>query len=495
VTGPLKEQYTRADFDSLRRLNDKIPRDLETICQKAMAKDPGRRYRTAQEFAEDLRRFLRDEPIVARPIGGFVRVLHWIQRQPARAATYGLLLLVAVLGTFCAVAVMLWLEAHEARLRELENKKKADEASAKLEKLVKQLFYFRDVELAHRMLRSDEPIHADKLLEKCPAGLRGWEWRYLKRLARQGESIEKDLPAHQTCVNHIALSHDGRRFAVSGDDHLVTVWDIATQQRLLTLEGHEDLVRGLAFHPNDKLLASCSRDMTARLWNLENGKELRVLKGHSEGLNSVAFSLDGRYLVSTSFDREARVWDADTGALIDIFQQHIQSVFGVAFSPDGRYVATTSDVGDQSVKIWDVQSLRTHLSLTGHNHRVSCVAFSPDGKRLASAGGVWDDKKQGYKFAEIKLWNAENGAELLTIPGHDLAVNSLVFSPDGTRLASASEDKTVRLWDTETGQLALKLEGLPDAITCVVFHRDGERLFASSRDGSVRIWDATPLPR
>jgi serine/threonine protein kinase len=86
-----------------RRLNDGIPRDLETICLKAMAKEPGRRYPTAQDLAADLRRFLRGEPIVARPASRVERLGRWCRRNPRVAVLSAALLAVAIVGFLSVV--------------------------------------------------------------------------------------------------------------------------------------------------------------------------------------------------------------------------------------------------------------------------------------------------------------------------------------------------------------------------------------------------------
>jgi WD40 repeat protein len=130
------------------------------------------------------------------------------------------------------------------------------------------------------------------------------------------------------------------------------------------------------------------------------------------------------------------------------------------------------------VKVWDAQTGQERLTLQGHTAWVNSVVFSPDGKSLASAS----------RDKTVKVWDAQTGQELLTFKGHTGPVHRVAFSPDGKRLASSGTDGTVKVWDAQTG-LELTLKGGGG----VAFSPNGHWL-ASCVGGKVTIYDATPLP-
>ncbi|PHH49640.1 Vegetative incompatibility protein HET-E-1 [Ceratocystis fimbriata CBS 114723] len=120
-------------------------------------------------------------------------------------------------------------------------------------------------------------------------------------------------------------------------------------------------------------------------------------------------------------------------------------------------------------------------TLEGHGGGVKSVVFSDDGQRLAS----------GSEDNTVKIWDATSGACLQTLEGHDHYVFSVVFSKDRQRLASGCWDLTVKIWDATSGACLQTLEGHDDRVMSVVFSTDGQRLASGSRDKTIKIWDAT----
>jgi WD40 repeat protein/tRNA A-37 threonylcarbamoyl transferase component Bud32 len=522
-----------------RKLNDRIPRDLETVCLKAMAREPARRYPSARDLADDLRRFLQGEPIKARPATVWRRGWRWTRRHPAATTLLGSLGVVAVL----TVAASLWYtaEVNESNRRLTEEIERTNEAKGLLaqeveranaatvtaqkertraeerERETRRYAYAGSIARARKAWDEALIPYALGFLrqgEAPPDGtdLRGFEWHYLRRLCRRGMQT---LPGHRFPVQAVAFSPArptllasaaGQPFDVSqrsshlGDVVSFSVWsdpasaadptrwiqpgevwlrDTRTGQPVRRLEGHKGAVLALAFRPDGQALASAGEDGVIKVWDPATGKELRTLPGHP-------FVPSGD-----------KYKDPKTGAEWAGFRGP-SSVLSLAYSPDGKHLASTGS--DRTVRVWEPDTGKELLTLQGHRSEVFQAAFSPDGKVLASADG----------HGVFKVWDADTGKELQTLrdlqpppaprPGIVLEgkivarpekpqASRLAFLADGARLAGAHGALLV-VWDVQTGKLASRFQVGAGAVRALAVHpRRGHLLVSAGTDRTVRVWD------
>jgi WD40 repeat protein len=293
---------------------------------------------------------------------------------------------------------------------------------------------------------------------------------------------------------NLALSPDGKTLAVA-TAFKILVYDLGNlEEPLFELEGQETLSR-VMFSPDGQILASAgsSSDGTIWLWDMPMGGVKRaVLEGHTEAIYGIAFSPNGELLASGSRDNSVRVWDVKTGKELFFSLEHNGEVHSVAFSTDGATLA--SGGADGKIRLWDVESSQVKKVLDAHPSQVECLAFSPDGKLLASAGQ--------YDTA-IRLWDTQTWQPMIILRGHvesaGYGVFSLAFNDQGTLLASGGGDKSIRLWDVNPvspsfGKKELvELQRHSDWVDSLVFSPEGVVLIsASDRDGTIRIWEAGP---
>jgi WD40 repeat protein/transcriptional regulator with XRE-family HTH domain len=302
------------------------------------------------------------------------------------------------------------------------------------------------------------------------------------------------LRGHDSGVNDVAFSPDGRRVATASLDGKAKVWDVVTGQELFTLDpgeaGRGELY-SIAFSPDGKQLATAGEAGLVTLWDAITGEALRTFTetGEPAAIYALSFSSDGTRLVSASADGSVRVWDLATGQIsLTILIQltpppdtfTIFNIHDVAFSSDGTRLATVGP--DKTAKVWDSVTGEELLTLAGHKEAILALSYSPDGTRIATAS--YD--------ATTKVWDAETGAELLTLSGNASRHTGVAFTPDGMRLAVVSDDGTAKAWDASTGQLLFTLSGHSSAVRAVAFSPDGIYIATASDDATARIWPAAP---
>jgi eukaryotic-like serine/threonine-protein kinase len=493
----LIDQVIHDQPPSPRKHDPRVPRDMETIVLKAIAKEPGERYATAEALSADLANFVTDRPIVARRNSLSEQAWRWCRRNKAAAA----FLAASAVATLALVGVIVG-ASYNTRLKQanlqLGTTNSALAASRKDEQAQRERaernLYYRNILLAGRELQENHVGRVENLLEQTPSGFRGWEWNYLMRQCRVPLATFS-LPAIE--VYGLALSRDGQLLAASTNIGQVRVWDLA--KRLIR---HEFKLPGagpgLAFHPNGSVLAAGqaapgTESQVVRLWSLQSGRFLRDLAGHTGEIFDVTFSPDGRQLASASSDGTVRAWDQHTGQSRHILRGPCRSYVGVVFSPEGdRIFASSGTLNADAVPpppfettVWD---LRTETRLKGFPHDARCGGLSRAGHWLAAAdwhGQVW-------------LWDLEHdpdGRNPRILRGHTAMVNRVSFNPEATRLASASDDGSIKIWDVVTADELFTLRGHHAGVQSVAFHPNGNQVASVATDGTARLWNASVDPQ
>lgn len=462
---------------AVRSLNPLVDRELETVCSICLQKEPARRYASAAAVADDLERWLRHEPIQARPVSLWRKGAKWVQRNPVVAGLTALLG-VAVLMGFAGGG---WLLRSQTNQRALAGKLRLSLAIDSLAHDQTE----RGIATLAQLLR-DDPHNA--------AATR----TLLAALSQRNLPFPLAGPfEHTSEIDQAAFSPDQRFLATASGDQTAKVWPLPvapardsnpsqlrqtspsrasaslTNQPLVL--PHSNLVNAVAFSPDGSALATASEDQTARLWALPTGHMVASL-AHTSPVRQVKFSPDGRFLATLAGDPVARLFDARTGKPVRVFNEHGSPVTDLVFSPDGAQVRTCAE----DARLWDLTTGQLVFQPLRAGTNICMAAFAPHGGRLLTASA------DGH----LHQWDARTGLRLANV----IVLASNVsyraeYSPDGQRIATAAGD--VRVWDARSGQPLLPPLPHDGGAEFARFDPDGTKLLTMGADWMMHIWSAS----
>jgi eukaryotic-like serine/threonine-protein kinase len=503
LTSAAKRRSTEAP-----KLVHQVKGDIDWIVMKCLEKDRTRRYDTANAVAMDLRRYLGNEPIVARPPSTAYRVQKAVRRHKlafAAAAAVSLALLIGM--TVSTTQAVRATRAERAKQKSLESERQARQAvtlaksEAETERdRARRNLYAADINLAHQAWLQSNLGKARRLLARTrPAAgqedLRGWEWRYLWSLTRGDDSVE--VARFNGGVFHLAFMDDDRTVAVGltavgSEERGNFLFDVGANRLTNRRIFGQSPYAVSAYLPAKKWLLSSfveSNRWGVSVLNADTLEEVKQLPTSSIGIRTIAVSRDGAWIATYQSVGTAavNVWStADwTGNLIEDPTQTGSSyqAGGVGFLGAGERIAV--GWGNGKLTVHDTDTAQQIFAVEAHpGASIDTIAISPNSRVIATGAG--------YTSKAIKLWNPESGAQLGELTNHQGFIFGLAFSPDGILLASCSGDQTIRLWDTKTWTEIATLRGHEDEIFSLAFSADGRRLISGGKDGSVRLWQIPP---
>jgi WD40 repeat protein len=287
------------------------------------------------------------------------------------------------------------------------------------------------------------------------------------------------LQEHSNDVMAMAFSSDGKTLASGSIDKTVILWDTQTGQIKQRFTKHTRWVWSLALSSDDATVASAGFDSEVWIWDAQTGQPRRQLKPH---LSSMAFAENGKVLIGAD-GRSLHTWNTQTWKRDRKPLEHTEPIYVITLSGDGNLLAS-GDVGG-TIMIWDIKSWQPVQKIKLHNW-IKSLAFSQDGKKLVIGSAIMG-REGGQIGGEINVRNLSNRSSVKLIKSTNV-IWSVSVSPNGKLIVGAGRDGKIRIWDFETERLKATFDGSDKLISRVVFSPDGT-LLASCGAGGIKLWE------
>jgi len=473
----LLERIIRDAPPSPRSLTHLIPRDLETICLKCLEKVPQNRYHSASEFADDSRRFLTGQPVLARPISRLRKTVRWSHQNPLLAGLWAACLLLLVgIATVSSVGYLRTQAALQL-------------ADKKTDTIEQNLYFAEMIRAGQAAMKSNGLAEVQRLLGhwipvNSQSDRRGWEWHYLNALLHEDLAT---LRGHNGGITTMAFSPDGEWLASAGYDWSVRIWAADGQSRHI-LTGHHGVVHDLSWNPEGNLLATASDDATVKIWDASHGKLVHTLR-FQEPVFTVAWSPAGNHVAtadSASTNDETAtgvsIWNTSNWEVEQRFDLPVDAVHLLRWNPQSDRLAIAPQRGQ--IMVIDSTNGAEIARFGDPALSAFCLEWNHDGSQLAYSDYAND--------ASLRIWRDSDPEQLQIKSG--AAVSAVAWHPFESELAYIDGDKDVKLYhvatDTEVGQL----RGHASRVTSSCWHPKGRRVATASIDGEIKIWNASPPP-